>query len=405
MTLRWHFFALYLALLTFFLGGPSALAYTPPPLTGAVNDGASLLTPGERSTLESRLKVHRDAHGDEIVVFTVPSLGGESIEDVAYGTFNAWKIGQKGKDNGVLLVIAPKERKTRIETGKGVGDKITDLQSKQILSERVGPRLKEGKNYEGIAAGVESIASLLTGGPLVPPGEAPRPSSRKPDPPRFEPSSAFVDATGTFPAAERARFLTAYEARKKQGKAAFAVVVVDDGLAGELPGICGYNLAAFTRALPSVKGIVVTTRSGSKLSEYSGSDGKGPGVVALSQAITALAAALPRAGGEARDKALVDGLVKALDGYDMEMPGLFDRMVESPVGMLVFVIFLLVLLIWIGTKFAPSGGGGGGSSSGSSWSSDSSDSSSSSSSWSSGGDSGYSGGGGSSGGGGASDDY
>jgi uncharacterized protein len=403
MTLRWHFFALYLALLTFFLGGPSALAYTPPPLVGAVNDGASLLTPGERSTLESRLKAHRDAHGDEIVVFTVPSLGGESIEDVAYSTFNTWKIGQKGKDNGVLLVVAPKERKTRIETGKGIGHKITDLQSKQILSERVGPRLKEGKNYEGITAGVESIASLLIGGPLVPPGEAPRLPSGRPDPPHFEPSSAFVDAVGTFPRAERARFLAAYEARKKQGKATFAVVIVDDALAGEFAGICGYNLDSFRKALPGVRGIVVATRSGSKLSEYSGSDSKGPGVKALSQSITALAATLPRAGGEARDKALVDGLVKALDGYDVEMPGLLDRLVESPVGMAVFVVFLVVIFLWIGLKFAPSDGGGG-SSGGSSWSSGSSGSSSSS--WSSGGSGGgYSGGGGSSGGGGASDDY
>jgi uncharacterized protein len=401
MTLRWHFFALYLALLAFFLGGPLALAYTPPPLVGAVNDGASLLTPGERSTLESRLKTHRDAHGDEIVVFTVPSLGGESIEDVAYGAFNTWKIGQKGKDNGVLLVIAPKERKTRIETGKGLGHKITDLQSKQILSERVGPRLKEGKNYEGIAAGVESIVSLLTGGPLVPPGEAPRPTSRRPDPPRFEPSSAFVDAVGTFPPAERARFLAAYEARKKQGKATFAVVIADDALAGELPGICGYNLASFRKALPGVKGIVVATRSGSKISEYSGSDSKGPGVEALSQSIAGLAAALSRTSVEARDKALVDGLVRALDGYDVEMPGLLDRLLESPVGIVLVIIFLLVVFIWIGLKFAPSDGGGG-SSGGSSWSSGSSDSSSS---WSSGSSGGYSGGGGSSGGGGASDDY
>lgn len=405
MTLRWLFFSTYLALAVFFLGGSTALAYVPPPLVGAVNDHGAMLTRAERDALEARIKAHRDAHGDEIVVLTVPTLGGETIEDVAYGAFNTWKIGQKNKDNGVLLAIAPKERKTRIETGKGVGDKITDLQSKRILSERVGPRLKEGKNFEGLSAGVDSIASLLLGGPIAPadatrppPGPASTSTSVS-----FSPTSAFVDADGTFPSTERARFLDAYEARKKAGKAAFAVVIAPDTLAGNLPGLCGQNLAAFTRALPNVKGIVIVTRNGASASQYSGG-AEGPGVQALARAIPAITAALPRAPGADRDRALVDGLVKALDGYDVQLPGLLDRALESPAFAVFAVLFLLFIVIVIGVKFAPSGGGGGGSSS-SSWSSSDSSSSSWGSSDSSSSSSDYSGGGGSSGGGGASDDY
>ena len=111
-----------------------AFAYAPPPLVGAVNDTANLLSKGERDALEARLAAHRKAHGHEVVVFTLATLGGESIEDVSYGAFNTWKVGRKGKDDGVLLVIATGERRTRIETGKGVGGEITDLQSKRILA-------------------------------------------------------------------------------------------------------------------------------------------------------------------------------------------------------------------------------------------------------------------------------
>jgi hypothetical protein len=105
--------ALALALATL-LFGFAASAFVPPPIQGHITDTAGKLAPAERRRLDAKLEAVRVATGNEIAVFVVPSLGGETMEDVAFTTFNAWKIGQKGADNGVLLVIAPTGRKIRI---------------------------------------------------------------------------------------------------------------------------------------------------------------------------------------------------------------------------------------------------------------------------------------------------
>src|SRR5262245_39709847 len=95
----------------------SAAAYQPPPIQGPVTDTAGKLTPTERAEIDQKLASLKASRGNEITVFVVGSLEGESIEDVAYTTFNTWTLGSKAADNGVLLVIAPNERKIRIETG------------------------------------------------------------------------------------------------------------------------------------------------------------------------------------------------------------------------------------------------------------------------------------------------
>src|SRR5438128_2029888 len=99
----------------------TASAFKPPPINGHVMDTAGVLTPQEVLTLDQKLEQARLTNGFAIVVFFAGSLEGETIEDVAYTTFNEWKIGSAKGDDGVLLLIAPKEHKTRIETGKGVG--------------------------------------------------------------------------------------------------------------------------------------------------------------------------------------------------------------------------------------------------------------------------------------------
>src|SRR6185503_6999677 len=103
-----------------------------------------------------------------------PSLDGEAIEDVAFATFNEWKLGKKGADNGVLLVIAPAERRVRIETGKGVGGDLTDLQSNDIIRKDIAPLLKEDRFHDAIASGATAIAEALR------PGAAPRPQQAPP---------------------------------------------------------------------------------------------------------------------------------------------------------------------------------------------------------------------------------
>src|SRR5215218_7000104 len=91
-----------------------------PPLTGRVVDAANILKPEDRAALERKLKAHEDKTTDQVVVATVPGLGGTSVEDYANRLFRHWALGQKAKNNGVLLVVAPNERKARIEVGYGL---------------------------------------------------------------------------------------------------------------------------------------------------------------------------------------------------------------------------------------------------------------------------------------------
>jgi uncharacterized protein len=140
-----------------------ALAYVPPAIAGFVNDPSGQLTAGQRSQLNAKLEAHRRAFGHHIVVFLPATLAGESIEDVAYTTFNTWKIGDAGKDNGVLLVIAKNERKARIETGKGVGGDLPDLKTHQILQNSVTPQMKLGRTYAAVDLGTTDIMQALGG--------------------------------------------------------------------------------------------------------------------------------------------------------------------------------------------------------------------------------------------------
>ena len=158
--------------LLFFVARP-ALAYAPPPIQGHVTDLAGKLSASEKADLEQRLEGENQSSGAELAVLIVPSLQGETIEDVTYATFNAWKLGKQGKDNGVLLAIAVAERRVRIETGKGVEGQLTDLQTQDIIQQRIGPALKEDRFYDGVRAGMEAIAADVSGRPLPPPRNMP----------------------------------------------------------------------------------------------------------------------------------------------------------------------------------------------------------------------------------------
>lgn len=139
-----------------------AFAYTPPPLVGHVVDAARLLNEEQRAALDAKLDRFQAEHGYAIVVLTVPSLEGETIEDVAYDAFNAWGVGAAHRDDGVLLVIAPHERRTRIETGKGVGGALPDIVASDILDQHVNPMLARGEPARAVDDGVTAIAAALT---------------------------------------------------------------------------------------------------------------------------------------------------------------------------------------------------------------------------------------------------
>src|SRR5215212_5560554 len=153
--------ALLIAL--FLLFPLSALAQTFPPLTGRVVDAADLLKPEERAALEAKLKSHEDKTSDQVVVATLRSLEGYEIEDYANRLFRHWQLGQKGKDNGALLLVAPQERKVRIEVGYGLEGALADALSKVIITTAIAPQFQKGNFAGGIDAGVDAMLSILTG--------------------------------------------------------------------------------------------------------------------------------------------------------------------------------------------------------------------------------------------------
>lgn len=134
-----------------------------PELSGRVVDQAGLLEPSQEEELALRLKQHEAATGDQVVVVTLESLGGYEIADYGYQLGRHWGIGQKGKDNGVLLIVAPNERKVRIEVGYGLEGTLTDKLSHDIIQDRIIPRFKENRYDEGIVNGVHAILALLGG--------------------------------------------------------------------------------------------------------------------------------------------------------------------------------------------------------------------------------------------------
>lgn len=134
-----------------------------PRLEGRVTDAAGILSPEARSKLEAKLKAHEDKTSDQIVVATVPSLQGLTVEDYANRLFRTWKLGAKAKNNGVLLLVAPNERKVRIEVGYGLEGALTDALSKVIVTSAVAPRFKQGDFAGGVEAGADAIVSILTG--------------------------------------------------------------------------------------------------------------------------------------------------------------------------------------------------------------------------------------------------
>ena len=114
-----------------------------PFLTGRVVDEANILSPGVEQNLSQMSEKHEQATGNQVVVLTMPSLEGESIEGYATRVFDAWKLGQKGKDNGVLVIVAPNDRKMRIEVGYGLEGTLTDALSGDIIRRDIAPHFRD----------------------------------------------------------------------------------------------------------------------------------------------------------------------------------------------------------------------------------------------------------------------
>ncbi len=167
-----------LAALVFWLAPRSALAFTPPPAPAGgsyVVDTAGKLTAADKEELDRKLVALKQGGGPWIAVLVAGSLEGESIDDVGIATARAWQIGTKA-DNGVLLLIAPNERKVRIEVGSHLEGDLTDLDANDIIRTKIGPRLKANDFRGGIEAGIDGIASAVMHGAV--PGQKDRRARR-----------------------------------------------------------------------------------------------------------------------------------------------------------------------------------------------------------------------------------
>jgi uncharacterized protein len=139
-----------------------AMAYTFPPLTGRVADQANIIPQDVSDRITPKLASLEAKSGIQLVVATVQSLDGDDIEPYANALFRAWGLGEKQKNNGVLLVVAPNERKVRIEAGYGLEGTLTDALSKIIITNAMAPRFKTGDFGGGIERGVDDIITVLT---------------------------------------------------------------------------------------------------------------------------------------------------------------------------------------------------------------------------------------------------
>jgi uncharacterized protein len=142
-----------------------------PKLEARVTDLTGTLSAAQRESLESRLRAFEQAKGSQVAVLLVPSLGAETVEEFAGRVADTWQLGRKGVDDGVLFVVALKERRMRIHTGRGVQGTLTDALSKRIVAEVVAPHFRAGDFPGGIQAGVDAILKAIEGEGLPPPPE------------------------------------------------------------------------------------------------------------------------------------------------------------------------------------------------------------------------------------------
>jgi uncharacterized protein len=154
--------------LAFVVALPSLAAPKFPPLTGRVVDDAQILSPEAESRLTAELAALEQKTGHQVVVATLPSLQGYEIEDYGYQLLRTWGIGRKAEDDGVILIVAPSERKVRIEVGYGLEPVLTDALSSLIIQRKILPAFKAGKMEQGVVDGAEAIVAQLG----LPPEEA-----------------------------------------------------------------------------------------------------------------------------------------------------------------------------------------------------------------------------------------
>lgn len=134
-----------------------------PALAGRVIDRADILSDSTEANLTAKLEAHENATTNQIVIVTLPDLMGRPIEDWGLMLGRGWGVGQKGKDNGIIFLIAPNDRQLRIEVGYGLEGDLPDATANDIIQSDVIPHFKRGDMDGGVEAGVNAILGVLTG--------------------------------------------------------------------------------------------------------------------------------------------------------------------------------------------------------------------------------------------------
>jgi uncharacterized protein len=161
------------------LGATGAVPWDPPkdglqplpPLQARVTDLTGTLSAAERQALEAKLADWEARTTNQLAILIVPTTRPEPIEAYSIRLAEAWRIGQKGKDNGAILLVAKDDRQMRIEAGYGLEGVLTDLTSHRIISETIAPQFKQGQFAAGLQAGVDRIISVVGEGKPLPPVE------------------------------------------------------------------------------------------------------------------------------------------------------------------------------------------------------------------------------------------
>ena len=148
-----------------------------PPLKARVTDLTATLTSDQRAALEQKLAALEARKGSQVAVLLVPTTQPETVEQYAIRVFDQWKLGRKGMDDGVLLLVAKNDRKLRIEVGYGLEGAIPDAIAKRVVDEDIVPLFKQGNFYGGISAGADRVSKLIEGELMPPPRRTAAPGS------------------------------------------------------------------------------------------------------------------------------------------------------------------------------------------------------------------------------------
>jgi uncharacterized protein len=163
------------------LGGTAWAQVAVPPLKAPVTDLTATLSAQQSADLDARLRTWSQNKGSQIAVLLVPTTQPEAIEQYSIRVAEAWKIGRKGTDDGVILLVAKNDRTVRIEVGYGLEGAIPDAIARRVVEEIIVPRFRGGDFYGGISEGVTSLMKLVEGEKLPPPPSGPGPSGSGPD--------------------------------------------------------------------------------------------------------------------------------------------------------------------------------------------------------------------------------